>query len=157
MERMRAAGTFARFVGDYLKIETFKLRVRGLFSALLHTKHLYSALSMSIQIATLSHLTWLPGFVGVQWWMQANTDTQTCGLMLDRPTSLRFQRVVCLCSKPTLINEQRGSYKTERVEGDLQFNQFYYNGMTHLKLHCSLDQLYKKNVLENKSLETEQK
>lgn len=89
--------------------------------------------------------------------MQANTDTQTCGLMLDRPTSLRFQRVVCLCSKPTLINEQRGSYKTERVEGDLQFNQFYYNGMTHLKLHCSLDQLYKKNVLENKSLETEQK
>jgi len=56
--------------------------------------------------------------------MQANTDTQTCGLMLDRPTSLRFQRVVCLCSKPTLINEQRGYYKTERVE-DLQFNQLH--------------------------------
>lgn len=84
--------------------------------------------------------------------MQANTDTQTCGLMLDRPTSLRFQRVVCLCSKPTLINEQRRSYKTERVEGDLQLNQFYYNGMTHLKLQCSLDQLYKKMFWKTKVL-----
>jgi len=32
--------------------------------------------------------------------------------------------VVCLCSKPALINEQRGYYKTERVE-DLQFNQLH--------------------------------
>lgn len=57
--------------------------------------------------------------------------------MLDRPTFLGYQRVVCLCSKPTLITEERGSYATEGIEGELQFNRFYYNDMTYLKPHCS--------------------
>lgn len=36
-----------------------------------------------------------------------------------------------------VLNQERGSYKTERVKGDLQLNRFYYNDMTYLKLHCS--------------------
>lgn len=71
--------------------------------------------------------------------------------MLDRPTSLGYQRVVCLCSKPALITEERGCYETEGVEGDLQFNRFYYNDMTYLKPQlCALINYYKKKSLKAK-------